>query len=138
MRSSRNRSTTFSEKLAKIAVYHDLGEISPNPSPSSVGHAKPLSIFLWAQGSAMEILVKLAVTGTKCIKNRQTNILYIYIDRKLQNLKFGQNLCKPSYHVTVLSVHIYFFSDYLDYEIELKRMNDVYIEISGEQSDLQR
>jgi hypothetical protein len=37
--------------------------------------------FPWMQGYTMQSLVALALTGTKCITNRQTNfLLYIYID----------------------------------------------------------
>jgi hypothetical protein len=61
----------------KIAVYHNLGEISPNPHP--LWSRYPLSTFLWTYGSAMESFVTLAITETEYITNRQT-FFFRYID----------------------------------------------------------
>jgi len=54
------------------------GTSSPNPH---LWRADSVLTFPWMQGYTMQSLVALALTGTKCITNRQTNfLLYIYID----------------------------------------------------------
>ena len=78
------------------------------PSPS-LGRADLISTFLWTYGYAMESLVTLALTGTKCIKSRK-------IDKQTNK---QTNKLSPLYieiHVRLFPLVHYVFSTLIDHE----------------------
>ena len=80
---SRIHFSKLFEKLENFLQFFQKwgGAISHPP----LGYPNPLTTFLWARGYVLESLVTLAITGTECIKNKQTNkqtniLLYILED----------------------------------------------------------
>ena len=64
----------------KVTVHKTWVKSHPAPPLTPYGHSNAMSTFPWTLGIIMETLVTLAISETKCIKNRQTKIL-VYIDR---------------------------------------------------------
>ena len=76
LKNRRTFSTFFkkSEKFSSIFWKWGGGISHPPLAP-----ADPVLTFSWTQGCTMQSLAALALTGTECIKNKQTNfLLYIY------------------------------------------------------------
>ena len=78
---SRIHFSKLFEKLENFLQFLEKmgGAISHPP----FGYLNPLTTFLWTPGCILESLVTLAITGTECIKNKQTNkhsSLYIRLE----------------------------------------------------------
>ena len=70
---SSYRKQMHKEQIRKIRKFSAVFQKMWGISHPSLGHADPVLTFPRTSGYAMESLVTLALTGTKCIKNRQTD-----------------------------------------------------------------
>jgi hypothetical protein len=77
---SMRRVLQTSGRLSKIfekskKIFFNLSKTGGGVIPTSLGRVEPVLTFPWTKGYIMQNLVALALTGTKFIKNRQTNFL---------------------------------------------------------------